>query len=118
METMTRPGAPGDPAILLSRLLGNNSNYIVINLSEEHRPDRLNTSQTVTVRHPICSCYNWYLICQDPTSYASNMGLRVTAEEVCIVLIVFSLWVWACALFYIRFSVLSSLTIQDLILVQ
>ena len=30
--------------------------------------------------------------------------MRVTAEEVCIVLIVFSLWVWACALFYIRFS--------------
>ena len=30
--------------------------------------------------------------------------MRVTAEEVCIVLIVFSLWVWACALFYIRSS--------------
>ena len=47
METMTRPGAPGDPAILLSRLLGNNTNYIVINLNEEHHPGRLNTSQTV-----------------------------------------------------------------------
>lgn len=55
METMTRPGAPGDPAILLSRLLGNNSNYIVINLSEERHPDHLNASQTV--RHPILCCY-------------------------------------------------------------
>ena len=55
---MTRPGAPGDPALLLSRLLGNNTNYIVINLSEEHHPDRLNTSQTVI--HTIISNYNWY----------------------------------------------------------
>ena len=92
MQTVTSPGAP-DPGILLSRLLGNNSNYVVINLIEQQRQGRLNASQTVIQCDP---CY------QDPASSASN--IRVTAEEVCIVLIVFSLWVWACALFYIRFS--------------
>ena len=49
MQTMTRSGAPGNPATFLSRLLGNNSNYIVINISEEQHPDRLNASQTVRV---------------------------------------------------------------------
>ena len=97
-------GAPRDPATLLSRLLGNNSNYIVINISEDH-PDRLNASQTV--RHKLFICSNQNPIksfCKDLASSASNMPMRVTAEEVCIVLIVFSLWVWACTLFYIRFS--------------
>ena len=44
MQTVTSPGAPDTPTFL-SRLLGNNSNYIVINLSEQQ--GRLNASQTV-----------------------------------------------------------------------
>ena len=48
------------------------------------------------------------------TSLPSTSGTMVRPKEVCVMMVVMFIWLWACVLFYIRYSILSHLYIVTL----